>query len=70
MLEYEIYNGEYFVTFDIIELNKDNNTATMAITCAGKICVQEIDLLQDKNGLYFEYGPLLNIIRIDDFLTR
>lgn len=70
MLEYEMYNGEYFVTFDIVDLNKENNVATMAITCAGKISVQEIDLQQDENGLYFEYGPLFNIIRIDEFELR
>lgn len=70
MLEYEFHNGEYFITFDVIELNEENNTATIAITCAGKISVQELDLKQDENGLYFEYGPLLDIIHIDDFEIR
>lgn len=70
MLEYEFYNGEYFITFDVIELSEERQTATMAITCAGKISVQEIDLQQDENGLYFEYGPLLDIIHIDDFEIR
>ena len=70
MLEYEMYNGEHFITFDIVDLNKENNVATMAITCAGKISVQEIDLQEDENGLYFEYGPLFNIIRIDEFELR
>ncbi len=65
--EYEFYNGEYFVTFNIVDLDKDNKVTTIAITCAGKISVQEIDLLQDDNGLYFEYGPLFNKIYIEDF---
>ena len=70
MLEYETHNGEYFIKFDVVELNEDNNIATIAITCAGKISVQEFDLYEDENGLYFEYGPLLDIIRIDDFVIR
>ena len=70
MLEFEFYNGEHFVIFDIVDLNRENNVATMAITCAGKISVQEIDLHQDENGLYFEYGPLFDIIHIDDFEIR
>ena len=70
MLEYEFYNGENFVIFNIIGLNTDNNVATMAITCAGKISVQDIDLKEDENGLYFEYGPIFDIIHIDDFELR
>ena len=70
MIEYEFHNGEYFITFDVIELNEENNIATIAITCAGKISVQEIDLQQDENGLYFEYGPLFHIIRIDNLEIR
>ena len=70
MLECEMYNGEHFVIFKIVDLNKDNNTATMAITCAGKISVQEIDLQQDENGLYFECGPIFQPIHIDDFELR
>ena len=70
MLEHTTHNGEYFITFDVIELNEDNHSITIATSCAGKISVQEFDLYEDENGLYFEYGPLLDIIRIDDFLIR
>ena len=65
--EYEYFDGEYFYVFNIIGIDKENRIATMAISCAGKISVQDIDLKEDENGLYFEYGPLLNIIHIDDF---
>lgn len=41
--------------------------ATIAITCAGKISVKDFDLQEDGNELYFEYGPLLDIIYIEDF---
>ena len=70
MLEYEMYNGEYFITFNVVAISENDLTATMAITCAGKISVQEIDLQQDENGLYFEYGPLLEVINIDNFELR
>lgn len=70
MYEFEHYNGEHFVTFDIVALNKDSKVATMAITCAGKISVQDIDLKEDENGLYFEYGPSFDTIRIDEFELR
>lgn len=65
--EYEFYDGEYFTTFNVVDLNEENKIATMAITYAGKISVQDIDLLQDDNGLYFEYGPLFTAIYIKDF---
>lgn len=65
--EYEYFDGEYFHTFNIIEVDSEYKTATIAITCAGKISVQEFDLLEDENGLYFEYGPLLHIIHFEDF---
>ena len=70
MLEYEYYDGEYFTTFNVIEINDDNDKVIMAITCAGKISVQEIDLKEDEDGLYFEYGPSFDIVRIDDFLIK
>ena len=70
MAEYEFYDGEYFITFNVIEINDDCNKATMAITRAGKISVQEIDLKEDEDGLYFEYGPSFDIVRIDEFVMR
>ncbi len=66
-MEYRFYDGEYFHKFNMVELNKDKMTATMAITCAGKISVRDIDLLQDDNGLYFEYGVEFKKIFIEDF---
>lgn len=65
--EYEYFDGEYFHTLNILAINKDKMVATIAITCAGKISVQEFDLQENGNGLYFEYGPLLDIIYIEDF---
>lgn len=65
--EYNYFDGEYFHKFNIVEIDDDNMTATIAITYAGRISVQEFDLQENENGLYFEYGPLLDIIQIEDF---
>ena len=65
--EYELFDGEYFHTLNIIEIDKDNMQATIAITYAGKISVQEFDLQEDEDGLYFEYTPFTDIIHINDF---
>lgn len=65
--EYNYFDGEYFHTLNILAINKDKTVATVAITCAGKISVQDFDLQENGSGLYFEYGPLLDIIHIKDF---
>ena len=65
--EYELFDGEYFHTLNIVKINASKTVATIAITYAGKISVQDFDLQENENGLYFEYGPLLHIIHIEDF---
>ncbi len=67
MSEYKFYDGEYFHKFNIVACDEDNMRATFAITCAGKISVQDIDLKEDEYGLYFEYGLMLNKIYLEDF---
>ncbi len=68
-MEYRFYDGECFVTFNMLEVNKDKNNITVAISKQGKITVTDYPLLQDDNGLYFEYGPLFTKIYIEDFET-
>ena len=46
---------------------KNNKTITVAITNQGKISLVEYDLLQDEEGLYFEYGVNYARINVDDF---
>ncbi len=65
--EYNYFDGEYFHKFNIVEIDDDKMTATVAITCAGRISVQDFDLQQNENGLYFEYGPLLDNIYLENF---
>lgn len=65
--EFELFDGEYFHTMNLVKVDEDNGTVTVAITCAGKISVKDFDLQQDDNGLYFEYGPLLKQVHINEF---
>lgn len=63
--EFEYFDGEEFVTFNLLELSEDK--ITVAITNRGKISMVEYPLLKDDNGLYFEYGAGYARINIEDF---
>lgn len=65
--EFQYFDGEEFVTFNIYFLNKEKNVVTLVVTNRGKISISDYDLYEDKNGLYFEYGPSFEKIKIDDF---
>ena len=62
-------DGEYGITFNIIDLDFVNETITVAITRCGKITQDTFPLLRDKDGkLYFEYGRFYeNRIALEDF---
>lgn len=67
--EFSYDDGEYEITFNIIDLDFINETITVAITRCGKITQDTFPLLRDKDGkLYFEYGRFFeNKIAIDNF---
>ena len=66
--EFQHFDGEDDVIFNIIDINADGNKITVAITRTGKISVRDYDLFTDENGLYFEYGIAgQEHIHIDDF---
>ncbi len=66
--EFRFFNGENYVTFNILNINTDKMVINVAVTNLGKISVIEYDLKRDKlENLYFEYGCLLDKIYIDDF---
>lgn len=67
--EFSYDDGEYEITFNIIDLNFVNQTITVAITRCGKITQDTFPLLRDKDGkLYFEFGLFYeNKIHLDDF---
>ena len=66
--EFQYFDGYIEIIFNIVDINFDNMTITLAITNQGKISVIEYDLKRDKeNNLYFEYGYQYEKINIDDF---
>ena len=67
MKEFVMYEDWDKITFDIIKLNEETQQVYVAITKQGRISLIAYPLLEDENGLYFEYGPFYKKIYIDDF---
>ena len=68
MSEYSHFNGEYYITFNIVCIDTDKNEITVAVSNQGKVSIVKFDLVQNKNGcLYFEYGRSFDKISLDDF---
>lgn len=66
--EFSLFDGEYDVIFNILDVNTDKMTITVAITKAGKISVIEYDLKRDREqDLYFQYGIENTQVNIKDF---
>lgn len=69
--EYEYFDGEEYITFNIVNLDFAKQTIEFAITNRGKISVIETDLFLDNNGkFYFKFGPMLEKIKLEDFETK
>lgn len=67
--EFSYFDGEYDITFNIIDVDFVRRTVTVAISRCGKITQDTFELWRDNNGdLYFEYGKFYeNKIALDDF---
>ena len=66
--EYELYDGECFITFNLVGGDLDRNEIQVAVSDRGRISVVTYDLMTDKNGrLYFEYGVMFERVYLDDF---
>lgn len=67
--EFSYFDGEYDITFNIIDVDFLRQTITVAISRCGKITQDTFDLVHDNAGnLYFEYGKFYeNKISLDDF---
>jgi len=65
MNEFEWFDGDNFVTFNIVDIYTDR--ISVAITNEGKISVCEFDLKSDGRRFFFEYGVMQVQIAIDDF---
>lgn len=67
--EFEIFDGEEFITFNLVGIDTARKQAQIAVTDRGKISVITYDLMQDKDGnLYFEYGCTYQKVLLDDFM--
>lgn len=67
--EFSLDDGEYEITFNIVDISFVYETITVAITRAGHISQDTFPLLKDNSGkLYFEYGRFFeNKISLDSF---
>lgn len=65
--EFELYDGEEFITFNIVGIDTNHNEITVAVTDRGKISVRTFDLKSDSERFYFEYGVSFEKIAVDDF---
>ena len=65
--EFQLYDGEYDITFNIVAIDTVKEEITVAITNRGRISVVTYDLLKNDKGYYFEYGIYFNKININDF---
>lgn len=65
--EFQFYDGEAFITFNLIDINTEKKQITVAVTDRGKISVRTFDLLEDCGRLYFEYGVDYAEINLEDF---
>ena len=67
MKEFLHFNGEDFVTFNILDIDELKHKIFVVVTTIGKISVVTYPLLNDENGLYFEYGPSGEKIDLNKF---
>ena len=71
--EFDLFDGDHYITFNIVDINTDKNNITVAISSEGKISVctfdlkSEADCLSDGKRLYFEYGLYCEKIAVEDF---
>ena len=61
MFEYDYFDGDHFITFDIIDVDEENNTVIVAISNQGRITQDTFDLLYD-----YEYDEQYNDNRYFD----
>ena len=65
--EFSLYDGDHFVTFNIVKINTVRNEITVAINNEGKISVCTFDLKVDGERSFFEYGLYCEKIAVEDF---
>lgn len=67
--EFSLYDGERFVTFNIIDIDTVKSEITVAVTNDGGISVCTFDLITKDGLMYFEYGVEFTPISVSDFMS-
>ena len=66
--EFSVYDGEGFVTFNIVDIDAVKHEITAAVSRMGRVSVCAFDLKLDEDDcLYFEYGVMCDKIAVDAF---
>ena len=66
--EFNLFDGENFITFNLVYVDIVRNTVAVAITDTGKIVISDYELCEDSDGnLYFEYGSQYTKIYLKGF---
>ena len=66
--EFELYDGEAFITFNIVGIDLHKKEIQVAVTDRGRINIVTYDLMTDKHDrLYFEYGVMYERVYPDEF---
>ena len=65
--EFVLFDGDHYVTFNIVDINTVKNEITVAVSDEGRISVCTLDLKSDSGRLFFEYGVTLKKVAVDDF---
>ena len=66
--EFKYFDGECYVTFNLVDIDFSKREVYVAVTNRGRITLNTFDLYRDKNEYYFEYGPEYTKIKIKEFL--
>ena len=65
--QYDYFDGEEFITFNIVYIDLDKKLIQVAVSNRGKISVVEYDLHGENCNLFFYYGQTLEKIKINEF---
>ena len=74
MFEFDYFDGDHFITFDIIDVDEENETVTVAISNQGRITQDAFEFLHDEkydeqynDDHYFEFGLYADRIPLGQF---
>ena len=65
--EFKLFDGEDYITFNIVTLYESKKEILLAVTNRGRITQVTYDLFKDENGYYFEYGCDYIKVNINEF---